>query len=118
MICSANQWTGFYMISASVMKELTLNYQRVVLRKKLEYHLLFKGQTHMQGVLFTTCFSKDRLLCKVHCFGNKEYLKKTVSRRYFTKKLATLLKITLLHRRFAGDSSKLFRTTFLQITCE
>ena len=22
-ICSANQWTGFYMITASVMKELT-----------------------------------------------------------------------------------------------
>ena len=24
MICSANQWTGFYMITASVMKELNL----------------------------------------------------------------------------------------------
>ena len=23
LICSANQWTGFYMITASVMKELT-----------------------------------------------------------------------------------------------
>ena len=25
MICSANQWTGFYMITASVMKELSTN---------------------------------------------------------------------------------------------
>ena len=24
LICSANQWTGFHMITASVMKELTL----------------------------------------------------------------------------------------------
>ena len=24
MICRANQWTGFYMVSASVMKELNL----------------------------------------------------------------------------------------------
>ena len=24
LICSANQWTGFYMITASVMKELTV----------------------------------------------------------------------------------------------
>ena len=25
LICSANQWTGFYMITASVMKELNKN---------------------------------------------------------------------------------------------
>ena len=24
LICSANQWTGFYMITASIMKELSL----------------------------------------------------------------------------------------------
>ena len=28
LICSANQWTGFYMITASVMKELKYNLRR------------------------------------------------------------------------------------------
>ena len=27
LICSANEWTGFYMIRTSVMKELTLSFQ-------------------------------------------------------------------------------------------
>ena len=32
LICPANQWTGFYMITASVMKELTLgNFQTDVM---------------------------------------------------------------------------------------
>ena len=30
MICSANQWTGFCMTTASVMKELMVNYNSVI----------------------------------------------------------------------------------------
>ena len=36
LTCSANQWTGFYMIAASVMKELSRNYytENCTLKKK------------------------------------------------------------------------------------
>ena len=33
MICRANQWTGFYMIGASVMKELNFGLRRLMIDK-------------------------------------------------------------------------------------
>ena len=35
LICRANQWTGFYMIMASVMKELNIILMRQFITKKL-----------------------------------------------------------------------------------
>ena len=39
LICSANQWTGFYMITASVMRELT---QRIIGSFKKKYEIDMK----------------------------------------------------------------------------
>ena len=36
LICSANQWTGFYMITASVMKELMQFQAFLTICKKIE----------------------------------------------------------------------------------
>ena len=46
LICSANQWTGFYMIAASVMKELMENFifcamKRLIKKGKLRVHVQF-----------------------------------------------------------------------------
>ena len=41
LICSANQWTGFYMITASVMKELkVINIFGVNLNTNLNFWIL------------------------------------------------------------------------------
>ena len=55
--CRVNQWTGFYMIRTSVMKELK-RYQSTVLRKRCPYsQLLWSAFSH----IWTIC--RD-LLCK------------------------------------------------------
>ena len=41
MICSANQWTGFYMITASVMKELKVHVRRLII---LDRNIVFQTE--------------------------------------------------------------------------
>ena len=41
MICSANQWTGFYMITASVRKELKAHVRRLIV---LDRNIVFQTE--------------------------------------------------------------------------
>ena len=45
LICSANQWTDFYMITASVMKELNSVVQ------KLNLHICYESIIHINDLL-------------------------------------------------------------------
>ena len=64
-ICSANQWTGFCMITVSVMKELKYlhDIKRILCREEINFisHLSFKS--------FKPCFSFKSFRLLNNCFA-------------------------------------------------
>ena len=98
LICKSNQWTGFYMITATVMKELNINHMSFI----------------FTGVVVRMC-SVKKLFLKI----SQNSLTNTCARVSFLTKLqnsgrpVTLLKKRLLHRCFPFNFAKYQRTPFL-----
>ena len=54
MVCRENQWTGFYIITASVMKELNMHCQKKTNKQTSEMRpgLNISAALHYKGLIF------------------------------------------------------------------
>ena len=76
-ICSANQWTGFYMMVIFVKKELSL--MQIYVKK-----LIRRGTFRTLSIIFDGSFSWKQLTGKTGCPMKREYIFPGFSKDFWT----------------------------------
>ena len=82
LICSANQWTGFYMITASVMKELIHFYDEI--KSVLAETCSTEIKSLISLRFLSMCFRKNSILCYISIIPGTFliYIKKGCSKNF------------------------------------